>query len=569
MGVVRPVGHEQRLSLIEHLDELRTRLIYCIVAFVVCFSICYWQNHWLLQTVNKPLQSTQNLDGKKRSKDPLEESARFAIRSGAAQKQAVAAFRSASRLYGALAADPSLSARQRTLARDAAAQNAAAAATQAVAAAAVPTNRGRQPITLGVTEPFVTTFTVAAYAAILLSLPIILWQAYAFVLPAFSPAERRVALPLMLMVPFLFLCGVAFGYFVALPRAINFLQNFNDQSFDILIRAADYYKFSVVLLLVIGLLFQIPVGVLAVTRLGVISARQLGRNRGYVILALAIVAAVATPTPDGAARGPLRAQHPPRPLLRAPRRAPRRARVGRGRRSRRILTVMLFDLRGRGRRRTVQAIYLSLAILMGGGLVLFGIGGATNGGLIDAIQGNGSTTSASDTFKKRVDALDKRVQANPRDSRAWAELSDVRFQSATSGANYDQVNGIYTAKGKAVLRTAAAAWQRHLALSPEKPNTKVAKDMVQAYGAAGLRNYPEAVKALEFVIDATPNPTFQTYAQLAVLSHGAKQTRKEKLAADKAAELAPKGQAKTVRDQIKAAEQQLDGLATAGQPNGQ
>jgi len=298
MGVVRPVGHEERLSLIEHLDELRTRLIYCIAAFIVCFSICYWQNHWLLQTINKPLQSTQNLDGKKRSKDPLEESARFAIRSGAAQKQAVAAFRSASRLYGALAADPGLSARQRTLARDAAAQNAAAAATQAVAAAAVPTNRGRQPITLGVTEPFVTTFTVAAYAAILLSLPIILWQAYAFVLPAFSPAERRVALPLMLMVPTLFLAGVAFGYFVALPRAINFLQNFNDQSFDILIRAADYYKFSVVLLLVIGLLFQIPVGVLAVTRLGVISARQLGRNRGYVILGLAIVAAVATPTPD-------------------------------------------------------------------------------------------------------------------------------------------------------------------------------------------------------------------------------------------------------------------------------
>ena len=143
-----------------------------------------------------------------------------------------------------------------------------------------------------------TTFTVAGYAALLLSLPFILWQAYAFVLPAFSPAERRVAVPLMIMVPVLFLCGVAFGYFVALPRAINFLQNFNDQSFDILIRAADYYRFSVVLLVVIGLLFQIPVGVLAVTRLGVISARQLARNRGYVILLLAVVAAVATPTPD-------------------------------------------------------------------------------------------------------------------------------------------------------------------------------------------------------------------------------------------------------------------------------
>src|SRR3954447_20678260 len=108
MGVVRPVGHEERLSLIEHLDELRTRLIYCIAAFVVCFSFCYWQNHWLLQTVNRPLQSTQNLDGKKRSKDPLEESARFQIRSGDAQKQAAVAFRSASRLYGAMAADSHL-----------------------------------------------------------------------------------------------------------------------------------------------------------------------------------------------------------------------------------------------------------------------------------------------------------------------------------------------------------------------------------------------------------------------------------------------------------------------------
>jgi sec-independent protein translocase protein TatC len=298
MGVVRPVGHEERLSLIEHLDELRTRLIYCIVAFVICFSFCYWQNHWLLTTINRPLQSTQNLDGKKRSKDPLEESARFAIRSGAAQKQTAQALRTTSQAMAAVAAGRNLTATQRTALRAAQRELELAARAQAVAAAAVPTNRGRQPITLGVTEPFVTTFTVAAYAAILLSLPLILWQAYAFVLPAFSPAERRVALPLMLMVPVLFVSGVAFGYFVALPRAINFLQNFNDQSFDILIRAADYYKFSVVLLVVIGLLFQIPVGVLAVTRLGLISARQLGRNRGYIILALSIVAAVATPTPD-------------------------------------------------------------------------------------------------------------------------------------------------------------------------------------------------------------------------------------------------------------------------------
>src|SRR4051795_1801649 len=101
MTVVRPIGHEDRLSLIEHLDELRTRLIICIGVFVVAFSFCYWQNNWLLHTVNRPLEKTQNLDGKKRSKDPLEESARFQIRSGDAQKQAAGAFRTAGRLYSA------------------------------------------------------------------------------------------------------------------------------------------------------------------------------------------------------------------------------------------------------------------------------------------------------------------------------------------------------------------------------------------------------------------------------------------------------------------------------------
>ena len=153
-------------------------------------------------------------------------------------------------------------------------------------------------MTLGVAEPFVTTFTIAGYAALLLSLPFLLYQAYAFVLPAFTPSERRAALPLMVLVPVLFVGGVAFGYFLALPRAVDFLQNFNDDAFDILIRAADYYRFSIVLLAVIGLLFQIPVGVLAVTRLGVVSGRQLQRNRGYVVLGIAVLAAVATPTPD-------------------------------------------------------------------------------------------------------------------------------------------------------------------------------------------------------------------------------------------------------------------------------
>jgi tetratricopeptide (TPR) repeat protein len=230
---------------------------------------------------------------------------------------------------------------------------------------------------------------------------------------------------------------------------------------------------------------------------------------------------------------------------------------------------MLFDLRGRGRRRTVQVIYLSLAILMGGGLVLFGIGGATSGGLIDAIQGKSGNSSGTDTFQKRVDALEKQTQTDPSNARAWAQLAGLRFQLAGSGANYDQATQVYTDKGKAELRQASAAWQRHLKLAGDKPDPTVANQMVQAYGIAGLQNYPEAVKALEFAIDATPTATFQQYAQLAVLAHGAKQDRKATLSADKAVSLAPKAQRKTLRDQIKAAQQQLDTAAGSTTTSGQ
>ncbi|MCW2967238.1 MAG: tatC, partial [Solirubrobacteraceae bacterium] len=199
----------------------------------------------------------------------------------------------------AKALGPALGAVQRstTSAADKAALNKAIRAAQA-AGEAVPTNVGRRPITFGVTEPFLTTFKVASYAAILLALPFILFQLYGFVLPAFTPRERRAVLPLMVMIPMLFVAGVAFAYFVALPRAADFLLNFNSAHFDIQLRAQDYYSFSVTFLAAIGLLFQVPIGVLALTRLGIISVAQLRKNRGYVILGCAVVAAVATPTPD-------------------------------------------------------------------------------------------------------------------------------------------------------------------------------------------------------------------------------------------------------------------------------
>jgi sec-independent protein translocase protein TatC len=295
---LRPIGHEDRLSLVEHLDELRNRLIASLVVLGIAFAVCYWQNGWLLDTINKPLQSTQSVSNSHHKQSPLEDTAAYGLKSAKAQRLTVPALTGQKAVNDLLASKLKLSPAEKTLLAQQDRQLDAALRATRDAAAAAPRNTRRLPVTLGVTEPFVTTFTVAGYAALLLALPFLLYQVYAFVLPAFSPREKKVALPLMLMVPGLFLCGVAFAYFVALPRAIHFLLTFNDGNFDILIRATDYYKFAIVLIALIGLLFQIPVGVLAVTRLGIISARQLGKNRGYVILAIAVVAAVATPTPD-------------------------------------------------------------------------------------------------------------------------------------------------------------------------------------------------------------------------------------------------------------------------------
>jgi sec-independent protein translocase protein TatC len=296
---LRPIGHEDRLSLVDHLSELRKRLVISLMTLVVSFGFCFWQNDALLDIVTKPVRDTQNLqDPKKTSKDPLEQAARFQKQQGQALRALGPALAASAKTFDALGSAGNLTATQRTSIDTSSRRLAAAGRQVAQAAAALPTNTQRNLVTLGVTEPFTSTITIAFYVALLLAMPMLLYQAYAFILPAFSPGERKVALPLMLMVPVLFIAGVAFGYFVVLTRAVEFLQNFNDDSFDILLQAKDYFKFAVLFVAGIGLLFQIPVGVLAVTRLGIFTPKQLAKNRGYVILAIAILAAVATPTPD-------------------------------------------------------------------------------------------------------------------------------------------------------------------------------------------------------------------------------------------------------------------------------
>jgi sec-independent protein translocase protein TatC len=274
----RPIGHEDRLSLVEHLDELRTRLVICVLVFGVAFGICVWQNHTLLDIVNRPLEKTTHSAAQKSSGGRLEQTARFQTLLRRSLEEEQAAFSRLARASSSLTA-----ADRAALAR--------AAAAQKRALDALPTDTPkRQPVTLGVGEPFTTTLTVSGWFALLFSLPLLLYQLYAFVLPAFSPYERRVALPLLMMVPFLFISGVVFGYFVVLPPAVRFLQNFNNTSFDVLVQAKDYYRFSVMALLGLGILFQMPIVILALTRLGIMTPRQLRANRRYAVLVIAVVA---------------------------------------------------------------------------------------------------------------------------------------------------------------------------------------------------------------------------------------------------------------------------------------
>ena len=203
---LRAAKFDEEMTLVEHLDELRNRIIASLAVLVVACGLCFWQNDLLLEIANKPLPGD------------------------------------------------------------------------------------RVPITFGVTEPFMATLKISIYAGILIALPVLLYQGYAFLLPALKPTEKRVALPFLLMVPVLFIAGVVFSYFIVVPAATEFLLNFNQDNFNIQVRASEYYGFFILTLIALGLMFQVPMGVVAVTRLGIVTPQQLSHNRRYIYLGLAVLA---------------------------------------------------------------------------------------------------------------------------------------------------------------------------------------------------------------------------------------------------------------------------------------
>ncbi|MFZ0089401.1 MAG: twin-arginine translocase subunit TatC [Solirubrobacteraceae bacterium] len=265
------------MSAVDHLEELRARLIVCLIAVAVAFGFCFWQNHALLRLVNKPLahQTQQQVragHGPLGATYSVQRSTRDVARqlgtvTGLLQRQPATA-----------AVSASLAGVQRSLDKDVKALSAAP--------------QGNRPVTLGIGEPFTATLTVTLVFALILSLPVLLLQAYGFLMPALSSAQRRHMLPITFAIPGLFAAGVVFGYAVVLPASLHFFQNFNSGQFNVLVQANQYYKYAATVLLAMGLLFQIPVAIIAVTRAGVITPSQLRHNRRWAVLACCAIAAI-------------------------------------------------------------------------------------------------------------------------------------------------------------------------------------------------------------------------------------------------------------------------------------
>jgi sec-independent protein translocase protein TatC len=270
---LRPIGHDDRLSIVDHLDELRGRLIICAVALAVAFGFCFWQNHVLLHALNRALPA-----------EPHTSSNHINGLTGDAVKERQQ-FQALGNDLTRLSSSTHFSAADRQLFADAAAHAHGAAND-------LPENTAKRlPITIGVGEPFTVTLTVAAYFAVVLALPILLYELYAFVIPALNPQERRVSLPVMIFAPLLFIGGVAFAYFVVLPPAVHFLQGYNSQNFDILVQAKNLYTFQIFTMAGIGLAFQLPLALLALDRIGAINSRTLTSHWRYATVIMAVIAA--------------------------------------------------------------------------------------------------------------------------------------------------------------------------------------------------------------------------------------------------------------------------------------
>lgn len=195
---------------------------------------------------------------------------------------------------------------------------------------------------------------------------------------------------------------------------------------------------------------------------------------------------------------------------------------------------MLFDLRGRGRRRSVRVIYAGLALLMGSGLVLFGVGSFGGSGILSNLSGSEGANSAS--FSAQIKRYQKQTQKEPANVSAWEHLTEAILHEA-GGEAYVTSAGV-TSKGKALFTQASNAWTSYLALNPPSPSAKLAQQMLTVYVEGGLNEPSKAVQVLQIAVAARPNSA-ALYAELAEEAYKAKNARVGDLASEKAVSLAP------------------------------
>jgi sec-independent protein translocase protein TatC len=213
MRLPRRLRHGEEASLVEHLDELRSRLIIALLALGVGFVVAFIFHERLIEWLQEPLPADRELT------------------------------------------------------------------------------------TFGVTEPFTTSIKVSFYAAVALAFPVLIWQIWSFLAPAMEEGTQRVVAVFVGIATALFAGGLAFAYFVVLPKALSFLTNYDDHLYQVEIRASYYFSFAAIMLLAIALCFELPIFILGLVRLGVVTSAQLRKNRRFGIVA-AVALAILLPTVD-------------------------------------------------------------------------------------------------------------------------------------------------------------------------------------------------------------------------------------------------------------------------------
>ena len=220
---------------------------------------------------------------------------------------------------------------------------------------------------------------------------------------------------------------------------------------------------------------------------------------------------------------------------------------------------MLFDLRGRGRRRTVQVTYIGLAVIFMLGFVGLGVGGGFgSGGIFSAFTGNEGSGGAS--FSNEVRSYEKLTRQQPNNAAAWEKLINAQLHEA-GGEKYVTTAGGVTSKGKELYARIAGSWEHYLALNPRKPSLPLAKEVLRIYGEEGLNQPDSAVQVLQIIVAGEPSST-SYYSQLAIYAYKAHNTRVGDLASEKAVSLAPAAQRSRLKTELAAVKKNPSGSET-------